>query len=204
MPDRFPDFASLARESREGSDFAVRSRHRDSGVAIVAPHGGGIEPGTSEIAEAVAGDRHSFYAFEGMRARGNAELHVTSTRFDEPRMIELVTRATTVIAIHGEAGDTEGVFVGGLDAALGERMTLALRAAGFCSGAHPDAALQGADPANLCNRGAGGAGVQLEIALATRRTLFAALNRAGRRRRTARFDALVTALRAAIDPAARE
>jgi phage replication-related protein YjqB (UPF0714/DUF867 family) len=45
-------------------------------LAILAPHGGGIEPGTSELAEAVAGEGLSFYAFEGLKRSGNAVLHV--------------------------------------------------------------------------------------------------------------------------------
>jgi phage replication-related protein YjqB (UPF0714/DUF867 family) len=33
--------------------------------APVAPHSGGIEPGTSEVADAVASDEFGFYAIEG-------------------------------------------------------------------------------------------------------------------------------------------
>ena len=35
-------------------DFRVRVRRSKSDTVIIAPHGGGIEPGTSEIAEAIA------------------------------------------------------------------------------------------------------------------------------------------------------
>ena len=199
MPDLYPDFASLARALREGADYAIRARPRDAAFAVAAPHGGGIEPGTSELAEAIAGERHSFYAFEGVRVRGNAELHITSTRFDEPRAVELVTRATTVIVVHGEASDGEGVFIGGRDHGLGGRLALALRSAGFRAGPHDDPALHGTDPANLCNRGTSGAGIQLEISRVTRASLFASLTRAGRRERRPRFDALVEAIRGVLE-----
>jgi phage replication-related protein YjqB (UPF0714/DUF867 family) len=53
-------------------------------VAVIAPHGGGIEPGTSELATAIAGDDFSLYLFEGLKSAGNGELHITSTNFDEP------------------------------------------------------------------------------------------------------------------------
>ena len=55
----------------------------------MAPHGGGIEPGTTEIAEAVAGHEHTFYSFSGVKARGNSVLHITSSRFDEPEGIAI-------------------------------------------------------------------------------------------------------------------
>jgi phage replication-related protein YjqB (UPF0714/DUF867 family) len=194
MSDRYADFSALARVLIEDVDYVVHADRRNSTLAIVAPHGGGIEPGTSELAAAIARERHSFYAFEGVRSKGNGELHVTSTRFDEPRLLEVVTAAQTVIALHGEAGDREAVYVGGLDVALGQRLTASLIAAGFSATPHDDARLHGTDPANLCNRGSSGAGVQLEISRATRRTLFASLDRAGRRQRTARFNAMVTAI----------
>lgn len=43
-----------------------------------APHGGGIEPGTSEIADAIGGERGSFYTFGGLKSSGTADLHITS------------------------------------------------------------------------------------------------------------------------------
>jgi phage replication-related protein YjqB (UPF0714/DUF867 family) len=42
--------------------------------AVIAPHGGAIEPGTTEVAEAIAGDRFSFYTLEGVKTRDNKRL----------------------------------------------------------------------------------------------------------------------------------
>jgi len=36
----------------------------------MAPHGGGIEPGTIDIADAIARSEYTFYAFQGIKKRG--------------------------------------------------------------------------------------------------------------------------------------
>ena len=48
--DLYTSFAHLSRGEREGRDYRIRWRMGGSGVAIVAPHGGGIERGTSALA----------------------------------------------------------------------------------------------------------------------------------------------------------
>ena len=50
MADTYPNFATLEQHERAGIDYAVLVRREEPAFAIVAPHGGGIEPGTSEIA----------------------------------------------------------------------------------------------------------------------------------------------------------
>ena len=94
--------------------------------AIVAPHGGGIEPGTSEIADAVAGTGASpSTRSKGLKTTGNGDLHITSTRFDEPMCLTAArSRLQVVLTLHGEHSeeDGEGVFLGGLDMVLGERI----------------------------------------------------------------------------------
>ena len=39
------NFAELTRFARPGRDFLIEHRNGTSGLAIMAPHGGGIEPG---------------------------------------------------------------------------------------------------------------------------------------------------------------
>jgi phage replication-related protein YjqB (UPF0714/DUF867 family) len=155
---------------------------------------------TSEIADAIAGEDFSFYAFEGLKAKDNGDLHITSTRFDEPTCLALIKASTTVLTIHGEhsEADGEGVFVGGRDAAQGRRLGAALRAKGFAVSRHADPDLQGLEPANLCNRGQSRQGVQLELSRAVRLTMFESLSRRGRTRPTARFRAFVAALRGVL------
>ncbi len=197
MADKYRNFAELARNERSGIDYGVVVRRARPAFLILAPHGGGIEPGTSEIADAIAAERFSFYTFEGLKSSGNAVLHITSTRFDEPMCLTSLKYSSVVVTLHGEHSedDGEGVFVGGLDTALGERIRTALARQGFDVRVHRDPDLQGLDPKNLCNRGTSRAGVQLELSRAVRTTMFESLSRAGRKKPTARFKAFVNAVR---------
>jgi phage replication-related protein YjqB (UPF0714/DUF867 family) len=81
---------------------------------------------------------------------------------------------------------------------VGGRVRKELEGADFVVRRHPRKELQGLDPANICNRGTTGAGVQLELSHAVRQTMFKSLTRKGRRHTTARFTAFVEALRRAI------
>src|SRR5438034_10673680 len=71
MADKYASFSELAMSELEGRDFQVRLRKRNGVAAVIAPHGGGIEPGTSELADVIAASDFSFYAFEGIKAAGN-------------------------------------------------------------------------------------------------------------------------------------
>jgi hypothetical protein len=81
MADTYANFRELARRERAGIDYRILARGALPSVMIVASHGGGIEPGTSEVADAAAAEELGFYAFEGLKLRGNGELRITSTRF---------------------------------------------------------------------------------------------------------------------------
>jgi phage replication-related protein YjqB (UPF0714/DUF867 family) len=167
-------FQELARYQRAGRDWERTVASRGSAVAIVAPHGGNIEAGTSEIAALLAGDDFSLYAFEGRMPRGNSRLHITSTRFDDPVCLALVAGARIALTVHGCRGEQPIVYLGGRHTALRARMAEALRGAGF--NARPDDPRHpGEDPRNICNRGNDGHGVQLEISCGLRRTMFAGL-----------------------------
>ena len=203
MADTYPNFAALEQNERAGIDYCVIARREEEAFTIAAPHGGGIEPGTSEIAAAIARLRWSFYTLEGLKRSGNSVLHITSTRFDEPICLALLAATSRVVTIHGEESDDdgEGVFVGGLDADLGACVGAALSAQGFDVRKHPDPDLQGLDPRNICNRGTAGAGVQLELSRAVRETLFESLTREGRKHPTPRFSVFVEAVARALEGA---
>ena len=199
MADKYPNFARLARNERAGIDYRILVRRAGPGFAVVSPHGGGIEPGTSEIADAIAGVEFSHYAFEGLKRQGNSDLHITSTRFDEPMCLTLISQSEVVLTIHGEHSDEEGaVFIGGRDTRLGRRIAVALRSRGFVVGRHTDPGLQGIEARNLCNRGKTRKGVQLELSQAVRREMFSSLSREGRKKTTARFRAFVAAVRSVL------
>lgn len=200
MADTYASFRELARHERAGIDYRIAARGALPSVIVVAPHGGGIEPGTSEVADATAAEALGFYAFEGLKPRGNGDLHITSTRFDEPVCLSLIERSQVVLTIHGEHGQADGplVFSGGLHQPLRRRIETALRARGFDVRRHNDPDLQGLDPRNLCNRGQTGRGVQLELSQALRLQMFESLSRQGRRRPRPKFRAFVAALRSVV------
>jgi phage replication-related protein YjqB (UPF0714/DUF867 family) len=166
LPDArtYRGYADLALAQRRGVDYRIAVRHRPgSPVAILAPHGGGIEDGTSEIATAIAAEEHNLYLFEGCRASYNYHaLHLTSHRFDEPECLGLIARCERVVTIHGCDGEDPVVLIGGLDAALGIGIAAALARAGIMAATdgHRFPATR-AD--NICNRGGSGRGVQLEL-----------------------------------------
>ena len=191
MADRYPDFATLAAAHEQDRDYRITVQDRGTRVAILAPHGGTIEPETASIARAVAGDDLSFYLFEALRAGAHGDYHITSHRFDEPRALALVAGADTSIAIHGRKDDgSDTVWLGGRDEILRDAVGDALRAAGF--EAALNTALPGVHPSNICNRTRSGAGVQLELPRSLRRSLSQDATM------MARFS---TALRAAISAA---
>ena len=125
-------------KARDPSDYAIRSVRRASEAAILAPHGGKIESGTTEIAEAIAGDDYNFYTFEGRMSRDNFKiLHVTSTHYDEKVCNDLINECTYVVAVHG-LRDREGherkdetICLGGKDTILRNAVMRALQANNF-------------------------------------------------------------------------
>src|SRR5690242_20428968 len=163
MADRFRSFEELEQNETAGEDYRIAAREGRTAFGVVAPHGGGIEEGSSELADAIAGEEFSFYTFEGLKCRDNAELHITSTLFDEPLCITLIERCNTIVTIHGQESEVhgDGVFIGGLDGELGKSFSTALKDAGFAVHKHPKVNLQGLDPSNICNRGRNGKGVQI-------------------------------------------
>lgn len=200
MADKYPNFQELSQHETAGVDYRILLRQATAGFAMVAPHGGGIEPGSSEIADAIAGEESSFYAFEGLKAAGNTDLHITATRFDEPMCLTLIGRSSIVVTIHGEHSEADGpgVFVGGLDETLGASLGEALKAKDFDVRKHADPRLQGLDPKNICNRGSSGKGVQFELSRSVRQEMFSSLSREGRNHPTARFCAFADAIRSVV------
>ena len=110
----------------EGVDWARRFRRHElfddslartnevAHTAIIAPHGGGIEPGTSELCLAVAGyhpamlpetppgrGHHDYWMFEGLRPADNDKLHVTSTGCDDPVALSLCGGSLHALSLHG-------------------------------------------------------------------------------------------------------
>jgi phage replication-related protein YjqB (UPF0714/DUF867 family) len=182
MADTYKNFSELSRKRREGTDFKITDKKTaDTSIAFVAPHGGKIEKGTSKVASGSANGVFCLYLFEGIMADKNKELHITSHHFDEPRALELVAKCGAVIGVHGrkDGGDTETIYLGGLDEDLIELIATGLCNAGFKIRA------EGHDfPAkknnNICNRGISGKGAQIELPYTLRDRLLKEPNKMNR------------------------
>ncbi len=165
MSDKYKNFQALAKCEVEGSDFTIEVENRETRFAVVAPHGGTIEPQTSELTRKIAAADFSFYCFnERKSGKERRSLHITSHRFDEPRALKLVASAETVIGIHGCKND-EGedlILLGGLDTKLLAVIQKQLIAAEYCclTTGHKFPAT---NPLNICNRGTSRQGAQIEI-----------------------------------------
>ena len=166
MPDLYGSYADLAAGEVEGVHYRIRVIERASPIAIVAPHGGRIEAGTSQTAALIAADVFSLYCFEGLVS--GRRLHITSARFDEPRALALVESSDIAIGVHGRAdrGDHRTIWLGGLHESLRDAIGAALERVGFKTST--DHHMQGKAPGNICNRGRLRAGVQLELPMSLR------------------------------------
>jgi phage replication-related protein YjqB (UPF0714/DUF867 family) len=165
MHDKYDSFAALeAGGEILDKDYNTTVRERpQSGVLIVAPHGGSIEIGTTELADLIAAHDYSLFAFNGLKLRGrNRDLHITSHNFDHPECIALAARHAVVLGVHGCKGDSPQIYVGGLDDELAVLLTARLEAAGLPVAAHGHK-YPGRNPLNICNRGARARGAQLEF-----------------------------------------
>lgn len=232
--DMYPSNTALYADPAlaEGTDYGRRHRRHASyddsettvtGYAVtvvLALHGGGIEPGTSELCLAVAGYHpadlspvpaggpiHDYWMFEGTRSTNNSELHVTSTHCDDPVGSSLCRGAHRAVSVHGctpaQAGlpaDASAVLVGGLDTALKNALLTAYAGAGITAfDAVGTPALAGTDPDNIVNRTVIGAGAQLELTTPMRTAMFTTNTRPQRRNTTtAAFWRFVEATRAAL------
>jgi phage replication-related protein YjqB (UPF0714/DUF867 family) len=181
---------------------------------VMAIHGGGIEPGTSEIALAVAGYHpdtlvtsidnlglHDFWLFEGLLPSGNGKLHVTASHYDEPIATELVQNARRCISLHG-CSDTQAngkIQIGGLDLELGDIVLEELTIAGIPAEITTNEKLGGDLPNNIANKTKILGCVQLEMGTSYRSSLFGTNTQPQRKKTTnTQFWLLVGALRKAM------
>jgi phage replication-related protein YjqB (UPF0714/DUF867 family) len=190
-------------------------------TAIIAPHGGGIEPGTSELCLAVAGYHpatlevtppggvtYDYWMFEGLRPADNDDLHVTSTRCDDGVALSLCGGALNALTLHGctttaaqQPEETDIVLVGGRNQVLKQYLleAFAVEHVNAVDGL-PVRALNGDDADNIVNRTLLGMGGHLELTTPLRRAMFEVNTRADRKHTTTPvFWAFVAACRAALD-----
>jgi phage replication-related protein YjqB (UPF0714/DUF867 family) len=213
----------------EGVDWARRFRRHElfddslartcdvARTTIIAPHGGGIEPGTSELCLAVAGyhpatlpqtppagTTYDYWMFEGLRKEGNAVLHVTSTGCDDDVAVSLCGGALHALALHGfrpDPPDDQVVLVGGGNGPLRLTLRAALEQAGFKAvDAAGNGELDGDNECNIVNRTLLGMGVQLELSTPLREAMFGEFSRSRRKHTTNQvFWTFVAACRDVLD-----
>jgi phage replication-related protein YjqB (UPF0714/DUF867 family) len=233
-----PPFATnselyAATDLTEGIDWARRFRRHErfddspastaegTRTVILAPHGGGIERGTSELCLAVAGYHpanlpitppagvtYDYWMFEGIREGGNADLHVTSTGCDDLVAVLLCAGALGALSLHGfkpenldppRSPDEQVVFVGGCDDLLRDLLVEALHDVNLPVEAAVGE-LDGDSVCNIVNRTLRGKGAQLELSEPLRDTMFGKNTRPGRKHTTTEvFWRFVAACRDALD-----
>jgi phage replication-related protein YjqB (UPF0714/DUF867 family) len=201
----------------EGVDYARRHRRRERfddtlartddvpTTTILAPHGGGIEPGTSELCLAVAGYHpanlprippagvtYDYWMFEGVRELRNAALHVRSTGCDDGVAVSLCAGSLNALALHGFrpqppdfSEDDQVLLVGGGNTVLRGYLLEGLRDAAFDArdaGQHGE--LDGDAKCNIVNRTLLGMGAQLELSTPLRDAMFTEHSRPRRKHTT--------------------
>ena len=181
---------------------------------VMAIHGGGIEPGTSEIALAVAGYHadtlvasvdglglHDFWLFEGLLPSGNGKLHVTASHYNDPIATELVQNARRCISLHG-CSDTQAngkIQIGGSDLELRDIVLEELTIAGIPAEITTNKMLRGESPDNIANKTKILGCAQLEMGTSYRSSLFDNNTQPQRKKTTnTHFWLLVGALRKAM------
>lgn len=200
MKDKFCHYSDLQKEYREGIDYSINLQNRKSKIIIFTPHGGSIERGTSEITRAIADEDFSYYIFESLliHAKDAKVLHITSTRFNEPYCLSIVSQHSQSIAIHGCEGKEPVIFIGGKDHALRNLLRNRLLALGYPisgdSNKYP-----GTHSSNICNKTKTGMGVQFEISNGFRFLLFTDWRtRKGRHEPTDLFTKFISDIRSLI------
>ena len=193
---KYDSYRQLNENETEAKDYRIRLRQVKSGILVMAPHGGGIEPGTTEIADTIAGAEHSFYCFEGLKKRGNWDLHITSRQFDEPLGINIAKNSQTIVTVHGCKEKESIVYIGGRDIQLKEEIIKTIKLAGFA--VRESLRFPGISEANICNQSKTGKGVQLEISMGLRRAMFRDFSRIKRKKTTKIFAEFTGAVRSAL------
>lgn len=172
MADTYKSMTELMQKTVEGQDWDIETYDTDSDIISMAVHGGGIEIGTTELAKLVAEKgEYNFFSFTAKLSSNNTQLHVTSTNYDAPRIIDKIQDSSHSISIHGASGTEEYTYMGGGNTALKNLIWKYLTEKGFDCRESPGN-LAGVEPMNIANRTMLGMGVQLELSTEMRKAFF--------------------------------
>jgi len=127
----YHSFADLS-AAEDPADYSIQATDNGRDTTILALHGGGIERGTSELAEAISGQgKYNTYLFEGLKATDNQSLFLKAIDFDEPKAVSLVQDSDYTVSIVGAVGDEETTYIGGQNRMLAELIKLHLMTKGY-------------------------------------------------------------------------
>ncbi len=198
----YSSFREISENERYAQSYSVLVAGKNSDTVILALHGGGIEPGTEELALEVHEPEEGLFIFSGIKKTGNRLLHITSTKFDHPEALELVENSVLTIAIHGAGGKEPITYLGGLCEKGIRAIAEELTSNGFHVSTKPPPGIDGKDPQNIVNKNLRKKGVQVEISEAQRAMFFKGLHsRILRQQKTEIFYEYAKALRAGINRA---
>jgi phage replication-related protein YjqB (UPF0714/DUF867 family) len=111
------------------------------------------------------------FDFRGTKDSGNLDLHVSSIRYEDDHLTEMLQFAQVVCSVHGCKGNDLGIYLGGLDKELIQTTKENLeRHFDFLK--NPQSHLRGVHKNNICNRGISKKGLQLELTLGFRKYLM--------------------------------
>lgn len=167
--DKYSSYKELIQNEIEGQDYTIEVTDKKHPISILAVHGGMIETGTSELTQLIAGNEFNQYHFKGK----NFSLHITSSKFDEPKALELAKKSQNCLSIHGFINDAkEAICIGGGDSENASLLAKELQ------NQFPSIEIEfpckkypGKDPSNIVNR-CQNTGIQLEMSGKLRRRLL--------------------------------
>ena len=170
--DYYKSMTELYNDTTEGIDWKKDTRNVGKSVLIVAPHGGNLEQGTSELTKLVANNGDfDYFSFEAIRPSNNTQLHVTSTNYDDATLHDMIQDRTATISIHGARGEEQLVYLGGYQSSLRDAIQSQLELKGFIVKIPPKY-LGGLSNNNFINKVEESTGVQLELTTALRKAFF--------------------------------
>lgn len=158
--NEYSNFEELKNSVRNDS-YKIEVKYVKSPISIVAPHGGNIEVGTTEMTKIISGDTYNFYTFNGI-PNDSDHLHITSHNFDEPVCIKLVNKSKYVVTIHGCSEQYDVIFIGGRLTEYKNIFAEVLRSHNILVFTDKHR-FQGVHKNNVCNLGRLKKGIQIEV-----------------------------------------
>lgn len=179
--DHYQNFASMQKENTEGVDYSITLKNTNSNILVMAFHGGFTESGTTELGAAITKNDFDFYAFSALKpgkmhapSFTSSTLHITSTRFDDPKLIEMLPEKDFCLGLHGFGGDEADFCIGGANekarASLVSLLTKKfpdLKSCELCCSPFNGVSLK--NPINRCKN----KGVQVEMSPKVRKKILA-------------------------------